>query len=91
MMKLQIYLQAIRQGLSNNVLLSPEHILVVFFSVLSECMESLVESKSPERLSNEVQKQNYVLRPDIHVERLITLANFAICLLSDVLRKPCVR
>ena len=88
MMKLQIYLQAIRQGLSNNVLLSPEHILVVFFSVLSECMESLVESKSPERLSNEVQKQNYVLRPDIHVERLITLANFAICLLSDVLRKP---
>lgn len=87
-MKLQTYLQAIRQGLSKNVLLSPDHILVVFFSVLSECVESLSESKSSERISNEAQKQNCVLRSNIHVERLSTLANFAMSILSDVLREP---
>jgi len=87
-MKLQTYLQAIRQGLSKNVLLSPDHILVVFFSVLSECVESLSESKSSKTISNEVQKQNYVLRSNIHVERLSTLANFAMSMLSDVLREP---
>ena len=89
--KLKLYLEALRQGLSTNTRLSAYSVLLIFFSVVSNCL-NVVETKDVEsNRSSKGMRDNSAAHVEkiktIHTENINMLANFSLDILSDVLRR----